>query len=331
MVYAPTNLTVFKTLFISTHLPYSIKRGEIAQIPLSVFNYHHQDQQVEITMNNTDGDFVFIDDQNKPLAKLQDCRQINVPSNSGRSVHFTIKPKKIGHVNISLTARTPMLGDALIRQLKVEADGVIERHSKDMFINLPSTGKPMQSSFEIEIPQNIVPDSEFIQVAMGSDVISSTLDNLNSLVVMPTGCGEQNMVNFAPNVLVLDYLKAAGKSAEHADLVDKALKYIATGYQQQLSYRHENGAYSVFGPEARSEESTWLTAYVIRFFIKAKRYAAIEPRIIDSGLKYLSKMQLDSGEFPYTGYLFHPAHQDKYGFTAFVLMTFLETPVSWKS
>lgn len=32
------------------------------------------------------------------------------------------------------------------------------------------------------------------------------LQNLGHLIRMPYGCGEQNMINFAPNVFILQYL-----------------------------------------------------------------------------------------------------------------------------
>lgn len=35
--------------------------------------------------------------------------------------------------------------------------------------------------------------------------------NLASLIQMPFGCGEQNMLNFVPNIVVLDYLKVRMK------------------------------------------------------------------------------------------------------------------------
>ena len=35
------------------------------------------------------------------------------------------------------------------------------------------------------------------------DLLGPTLENLGSLVRMPYGCGEQNMLNFAPNIFIL--------------------------------------------------------------------------------------------------------------------------------
>ena len=57
--------------------------------------------------------------------------------------------------------------------------------------------------------------------------MGSTLDNLGSLIRMPYGCGEQNMVNFVPNIHVLRYLKAVNK--ETPQMEEKAKKYMRAG------------------------------------------------------------------------------------------------------
>jgi hypothetical protein len=45
---------------------------------------------------------------------------------------------------------------------------------------------------------------------------------------MPYGCGEQNMLNFAPDVYILQYLQAIGKSEGSAR--STALQYINYGW-----------------------------------------------------------------------------------------------------
>ena len=39
------------------------------------------------------------------------------------------------------------------------------------------------------------------------DILGRALENLEGLLKMPYGCGEQNMVLFAPNLYILQYLK----------------------------------------------------------------------------------------------------------------------------
>lgn len=36
--------------------------------------------------------------------------------------------------------------------------------------------------------------------------------NLDSLVQMPYGCGEQNMINFVPNIVAVNYMKTTDQT-----------------------------------------------------------------------------------------------------------------------
>lgn len=42
------------------------------------------------------------------------------------------------------------------------------------------------------------------------DILGPSIPNLANLIKMPSGCGEQNMLNFVPNIVVLDYLTVSG-------------------------------------------------------------------------------------------------------------------------
>lgn len=102
---------------------------------------------------------------------------------------------------------------------------------------------------------------------------------------MPRGCGEQNMINFAPNVFVLKYLSATGQASPEA--TQKATTFMDTGdpqecpgptllcpglvlhprclrlspgYQQQLSYQRASGSFSAFG-DRDAAGSTWYVLF----------------------------------------------------------------------
>ena len=107
-------------------------------------------------------------------------------------------------------------------------------------------------------------------------MIGSALNNIEDLLKMPYGCGEQNLVGFAPDVYILDYLK---KSARLTDTIkSKAIEFINSGfdrlpffidifiktfyfegYQRQLTYQRSDGSFSAFG-ESDKSGSTWFEA-----------------------------------------------------------------------
>jgi CD109 antigen len=102
-------------------------------------------------------------------------------------------------------------------------------------------------SISIEIPPYAVPGSEHIEVDAIADIMGPSINNLEKLIRIPYGCGEQNMVNFVPNVVALEYLKATDQLDRNKDIQFRALRNIETGYQRQLTYKRNDGSYSAFG------------------------------------------------------------------------------------
>lgn len=49
----------------------------------------------------------------------------------------------------------------------------------------------------------------YYNIPLSGDIMGPILSNLDKLVQMPYGCGEQNMLNFVPNIVVLRYLKVS--------------------------------------------------------------------------------------------------------------------------
>lgn len=75
-----------------------------------------------------------------------------------------------------------------------------------------------------------------IFVQLLGDIMGPVLSSVEGLVTMPYGCGEQNMVTFVPNIVVLRYLKATHRNSP--ELEAKAIQHMELGYQRQLTYRY---------------------------------------------------------------------------------------------
>ncbi|XP_054743838.1 thioester-containing protein 1 allele R1 isoform X8 [Anastrepha obliqua] len=320
----PTKIQVFQPFFVSTNLPYSVKRGEVIAIPVIIFNYMPKPLDAEVTMDNSDKEYDFTEATNEiedsPLDEIKRTKRISIPSNTGKSVSFMIRPKKVGEITLKIAAVTPLAGDAIHQMLKVEPEGVTQYENRAVFINLKDKSEHSEK-INIDVPAEAVPDSEYIEFSVVGDLLGPTVKNLDKLVRMPYGCGEQNMVNFVPNILVLRYLEAIQQNVPA--ITEKAKKFLEIGYQRELTYKHDDGSYSAFGKSDKFG-STWLTAYVMRSFHQAAKYTDIDPKIIVKGLDFLASKQAPNGSFPEYGKLFDSAHQNELGLTAFVLLAFLE-------
>lgn len=92
-------------------------------------------------------------------------KSIHIPSNSGKTIPFMIKPTKLGHITIKVTATTPLAGDGVERQLLVEPEGLPQYVNKASFVDLRTTPEA-NNNFTVEIPKNAVPDSTRVEIAV---------------------------------------------------------------------------------------------------------------------------------------------------------------------
>lgn len=98
-------------------------------------------------------------------------KTINVKSNEGSAVSFMVRPKRVGLVNIKVTARTSQAGDGIEQLLKVEPEGEPQYENMALLIDLRDKSS-FDGNFSINIPKNAVADSTKIEIsAIGNYVL----------------------------------------------------------------------------------------------------------------------------------------------------------------
>lgn len=184
--------------------------GEVISISIQIFNYMSKTLDAEVIMDNTESEYDFTEAINeieeRAIDEVKRMKRISIPSNSGKSVSFMIRPKHIGITTLKVTALSPLAGDSIEQKLKVEPEGITQYQNRAFFINLVDDINH-EDTISVDIPKNAVPNSEYIEFSAIGDLIGTTIKNIDKLVRMPFGCGEQNMINFVPNILVLNYLQ----------------------------------------------------------------------------------------------------------------------------
>ncbi|XP_013402650.1 C3 and PZP-like alpha-2-macroglobulin domain-containing protein 8 [Lingula anatina] len=193
------------------------------------------------------------------------------------------------------------------------------------------SGSVYQEVFHLGIPQNYVPGSERADAKMIGDVMGPTLSNLDKLLRLPFGCGEQNMVHFAPNVFVLKYLETTKQLTDKVK--EKTLDYLIQGYQRQLTYKRSDGSYSAFG-DGDSSGSMWLTAFVLKSFAQSRSFIYVDPKEITDSKDWIVSKQQRDGSFPPIGRVMNKAVQSELQgpitLTAYVVTALLEIGVKTK-
>ncbi|ELU17640.1 hypothetical protein CAPTEDRAFT_26059, partial [Capitella teleta] len=241
-------MTTFTPFFVSMNLPYSVIRGEEFSLKCTVFNYLTTDQEVTVTLpvspNKAFGTRRSINQVEESYETI--TRKLKVPANGATNAQFWIVPKKLGHIGVKVIAQSASAADAVERKLLVEAEGVEQEYTRPIFINLNGETQDLTSTVTITLPEKeLVPDSTFIEITAIGDVMGASINGLESLIKMPYGCGEQNMLNFAPNIYVLQYLEETNQ--DNLAIKTKAKDFMKKGYQRELNYQRDDGSFSAFG------------------------------------------------------------------------------------
>ena len=145
----------------------------------------------------------------------------------------------------------------------VEPEGVAREEVENLVL---AAGAPARTR-DGAAANAIVEGSARAFFAITGNYLTQTIEGLEKLLQMPFGCGEQNMILFAPNVFVTRYLKETGQMKP--EVMAKAERLMITGYQRELTYRRNDGCFSAFGNQDQ-EGSLWLTAFVLKTFAQAK-------------------------------------------------------------
>ncbi|XP_070001311.1 alpha-2-macroglobulin-like protein 1 [Penaeus vannamei] len=296
------SITAFTPFFTDLTIPPSVKRGEILPVKISVFNYLEQHLKVTVHLLESP-EYELVED---PSPRGVGKRKSACVAPQDKVVHvIKIRPLALGNVNLTVSAFTDTSGvsscgvgrpvqrrDTLIKPIKVEAEGFLREKTFTKYVCANEMGSEPDSAvlWELSPPADIVPDSARGWVTVVGDLLALSLQNLGFLIRMPSGCGEQNMINFAPNVYMMQYLTATKQNTPES--TEKLLRFMKLGYQRELLYLRSNGSYSAFG-NADDSGSTWLTAFVLKSFVQAKAFIYIDDSSLNRTRVWLMDSELD--------------------------------------
>ena len=309
---AEASLVVFQPFFLQADLPYSAIRGEELPLKVAVYNYLDTPQQIQVEIENASW-FDLLDGA---------TTTITVAGGDVGSAQFRIRPKTIGTQLVKVSARSSQAADAVIKSMIVEPEGVGRETVENVVV---PAGQSRTLNLLLPDLLKIVPDSQHAFVAVSGSLLAQTIQGLDQLLQMPFGCGEQNMILFAPDAFILKYLQ--GTRQLKPEIQAKAEMLLVTGYQRELTYRHTDGSFSAFGEQDESG-SLWLTAFVLKTFAQAKKLTFIDESVLSDAASWITSHQKADGSFESVGFI---CHQDMMGgvqgkdtLTAYVAISLLE-------
>ncbi|OCT59414.1 A.superbus venom factor 1-like [Xenopus laevis] len=301
-VAQPYEIKVMKDFYIDLKLPYSVVRNEQVEIRAILYNYRNDRIKVRVELAHNP-EFCSLS-----TAKKRYRQEVWIRALSSTAVPFIIVPLTLGQHDISVNASVSGLfaSDGVRKKLKVVPEGIrIAEDVKTIILEPEVKGKDGVQEEKVKAlnPRNIVPltDTETIITLQGtpiSQMVEDAIDgnNMNHLIVVPTGCGEQNMITMTPSVIVTRYLDATGQWARvGVERREEALKNMRQGYAQQMSFRKPDNSYAAWEDRPAS---TWLTGYVAKVFGMAQEFIDIEDNVLCGSIKWLIlERQRSSGRF----------------------------------
>ncbi|XP_075062652.1 complement C3 [Mixophyes fleayi] len=337
-VAKPYEIQVMKDVFIDLKLPYSVVRNEQVAIRAVIYNYGNDKikARVELIYNPK---FCSLS-----TSKSHFRQTIEIKPHSSFAISFIVVPMELGQHDVEVKAAVSGQhpSDGVRKKLKVVPEGV--RLTKNLkLVTLEPQVKGIDGVQEEQVnpleEKNIVPGSrvDTVVTLQGNPVtqlVEESIEgsNLNPLIVVPRGCGEQNMITLTPSVIATIYLDATGQWEKiGVNKRNQATNNIKQGYTQQLVYRKADNSYAAFKDRPAS---TWLTAYVAKVFAMAQSLVDIESNVLCGAVKWLIlEKQKPDGLFKEDAPVIHQemvggftgSNEPDAALTAFVLIAMLES------
>lgn len=270
-------LKVFQDFFVDLDTPVALVRGDEATIPIAVYNYLSEPQTVRLEIKR------------EPWFELVGKAELAVKLGPGAVEGQELKLRVLqpGRHRLSLRADGTRLSDALARELLVSEAG---QERSDAVSGMLSPGETVRVT--VQVPDAAVKGSSHLLVKLFPSRLASALDGLENSLRMPNGCFEQTSSATYPNVLIVDYLKRAGKLTP--EFKARATRYIALGYQRLLRYEVAGGGFEWFG---RAPANQVLTAYGLMEFKDMSRVYSIDEAVIARTQRWLVSRQQQDGSW----------------------------------
>jgi len=267
-------LRVFQDFFIDLDLPVQLTVDDEVAVPVAVYNYLTQTQQVRLEITSASW-FELMDDP---------VKTISIAANDVDVVYFRIKAKQFGIGRMTVTGRGSLMSDAIAKDVQVVPNGSQVRTTKSDYLagNTEAT---------IVIPTQAIAGTARIEVKLYAGPSAQIVEGLDALLRMPNGCFEQTSSTLYPDILILDYLQRTNRVAPEVKM--KATSFIAAGYQRLLTYEVKGGGFSLFGnPPA----TLMHTAYGLMEFSDMERvYDAVDRAVIERTARWLLSQQGGDG------------------------------------
>ena len=168
--YVTRGIRVFQDFFVDIDLPVALTQGDEISIPVGVFNYLPEPQQVRLVV------------QPEPWFELlgEGERALTIAPNDIDVVYFPIRVKQFGQQGFQVTAWGQKMSDAIRREVQVTPDGKEIRLTESDWLR-------ENKEVAIDIPAQAVPEASRIEVKIYPGVMAQVIEGLEKILRLPHG------------------------------------------------------------------------------------------------------------------------------------------------
>jgi hypothetical protein len=168
--FATRGLRVFQDFFVDVDLPVALTQDDEISIPVGVFNYLPEAQQVRLEVEPEDW-FELLGGGEQTLT---------IAANDIEVVYFPIRVLRFGQQGFQVTAWGEKMSDAIRRQVAVVPNGQETLHTESDWLR-------ESKEIAVAIPAAAVPGASSVEVKIYPGAIASAVEGLESLLRLPYG------------------------------------------------------------------------------------------------------------------------------------------------
>lgn len=168
--FTTQGVRVFQDFFVDVDLPVALTQGDEISIPVGVFNYLPQAQQVRLVV------------EPEPWFELlgQAEQTLTIAANDIDVVYFPIRVKAFGRQGFQVTAWGEKMNDAVRREVRVVPNGQEVRQTESNWLR-------ENKELTLNLPPEIVPRTAQVEVKIYTGVLAQVVEGLEKILRLPHG------------------------------------------------------------------------------------------------------------------------------------------------
>ncbi len=303
--YSSKSFKVFKEFFVDFSLPTNSVVTDKTSIPVTLYNYTGNPLAIEV--NVKENDWCNIGNYQKT---------ITVQPGATSMFYLPIEITKAGNNILRIETKAGEISDIVEKTMEVKVNGLEKQ-------TIASSGI-IENDYKQDLifNEDAIENTKKIKVKLYPSTMSQIVNNMDSILTMPTGCFEQTSSSLYPDILVLKYLR--DNKLSNPELEKKALDYISKGYQKLLTYEVEGtkGGYSLYG---NSPAEPVITAFGLMELNELSEVYDVDKNVLKNMQDYLFSVQRVNGSFSYNStYIGGASNTNEIAMNAYIIWALSE-------